>query len=479
MAFIEDNSNQFEEEDEKKKNQLITPQSTIIDSGLGSGGITSAGAPVSQPFATLQKYLSPNQPQAEQFASKVAGEVKSVADTARQDISEFGNKVTSDIAANKLESDTNLVDTVLGDPLKATQEQKDAFERQRTGTYSGPTDTTTLPDYSKASTSLSKANETRELLDTEGGRKQLVADQQKNKSAGITGLNQALVSSIPTARQELENTKGEFADLNDLMGGVAQDAATKIVAAQQKAQEANQYAGSKLSEKILQFNESLKNKTAEARSTLTAVAQSATEKLANGQPLTAEEMKVLNVSSADIDQIRKQQSTLKQDYGQDFEISPYATMQSADTVIQPSNLAGAEDYELEAALEQLLGEELPFLTESTRSQAGTAPTSLVDFRGSDAKADVNAQLSALDNQFIDNLTADQRNSVDSTSGGFDWRNIDPAYINTAQTGGRHRIQYMYDVDNASSNYFNFPNQEAFRKAVRAAVRSGRLPNVTI
>jgi len=116
-------------------------------------------------------------------------------------------------------------------------------------------------------------------------------------------------------------------------------------------------------------------------------------------------------------EIRRQQEILRRYYGHNFAVEPYATAQSADTVIQPHTLATAEDYDLEAALEKLSGEELPFLQEANRNQAGTAPKSLVDFKGQQAHDEAWNTREAKDVQLLENVgrNTDIRRKTDNNS----------------------------------------------------------------
>lgn len=262
MAFIQNNQNDEEKDKEGAPGQQPGGTSGILSS---SATPTNSTPNKTQSFATLQKYLTANKPQAEAFAGQIANNATGTAEAARSGINQFANSAIPTIQSKSITPDAGLINSVLSNPLSATQEQKNAFTKQRTGSYEGPTDLSGFEGYNAANEKLAKATETRNLLDTEGGRKQLVANEQQNKGAGITALNQALVSAVPTARQDLENAKGNFSGLQDLFQGASGNVTNAVAQAKQQAQEANALATGKGNEAVSKFKTGLDTRLTDAR----------------------------------------------------------------------------------------------------------------------------------------------------------------------------------------------------------------------
>ncbi len=464
MAFIQNNQN----EEEDKNLQGGAPGQSGDSEGLLSSS-SSISSPKntpnkSQSFATLQSYLKPNQPQGEALAGQIASKTAAVGDEAKNQVEQAAGTVGGLVQQNTPNYDASLISNAVANPTEFVKDPNniEAFTKQRTAAYNGPSAWDQTTEAQSATAKVGAANEKAKLLDSESGRKQLLADVQENKGAGITSLNQALLSTNPNATNVLQGAKSSFSGLEDLLKGKATDVNAKIAAANDAANKARTDVSTKLGSKVNEFGTDLTGRINSSRENLASTAQSAMAKLQNGEPLTPQELTALNTDQATIDEIRRQQGILKSNYGQNFEVSPYATSQSADA-IDPSAFASTNDYDTEKALEQLTGEDLPYLQESGRKNAGTAPSTLLNFRGSEAQ---NNAMEALKTQDTNYSNSQQ------------W-NVGPNY-------GQSQQAFNQDLSNLLTGKRPVgPNEtmnghitpETFLRTIQARVRLGKFPGI--
>ncbi len=462
MAFIQNNQN---EEDEDQTQQPA-------QSGDSSGGIITAGSTGSvakgtpnkpQSFATLQNYLKPNQVQGEALASKIATDTAKVGDDARTSVQSAADTIGSKVPQNTYNPE--LINEALSNPAGFVQDpaKLQDFKNQKNSVYQGPGSFEENAEAQDAAAKVQGAEQKSQMLDTESGRKTLLNDVQQNKSTGITALNQALLSTNPNAAATLQGAKTSFAGLRDLLTSKGSEINTNIAASKQAADAARTDANSRIEAKIAEFGQGLQTRTTDARAQLEALAQSATAKLADGQPLTQDELKALNTTEEIMTEIRRQQEILKKYYGTNFDLPAYATKQAAANVVQPENLATAEDYDTEKALEMLSESELSSLSEANRSKAGTAPSTLLDFRGNEAATDVTNRLRTQDENFSNSQSwnvgpgpGESQASFNQTISGYLTGAI-PVGANETMNG---RI-----------------TPETFLKTLQARVRLGRFPGI--
>lgn len=421
MAFIQNNQNDEEEDKAAQPGQSSGDSSGIISAGQAPSAKGSPNKP--QSFATLQSYLKPNAPQGEALAGQIAQKTSAVGDEARTSVTNAANTVGAKVSQNTYKPE--VIDNALSNPTEFVKNPANVseFTKQRTAQYQGPNSFEENPEAIEAQNKVRQAVDKSKLLDSESGQKQLLSDVQENKAQGVTALNQALLSTNPNASATLQGAKASFSGLEDMLTNKGGEINTNIQASKQAADKARTEATAKIDAKINEFAAGLQQKTTDARATMDALAQSATAKLQNGQDLTSDELKALNTSKEIMAEIRKQQDILRRYYGTDFQVGSYATAQKGDTAIQPGNLATGADYDYEKALEVLGGNELPYLQESGRGQAGTAPSSLIDFKGDQARTDVNKLALEKDNQVLGSLTFDQKNVIDNSSQFYDPRSM--------------------------------------------------------
>ena len=461
MAFI---PNQNEEDEDQSQQPAQSGDSSGGLITAGSTGSVAKGTPNKpQSFATLQNYLKPNQVQGEALATKIATDTAKVGDDAKTSVQSAADTIGSKIPQNTYKPE--VINEALSNPTGFVQDpaKLQEFKAQKNSLYQGPGSFEENAEAQDAAAKVQKAEQKAQLLDTESGRKTLLNDVQQNKASGITALNQALLSTNPNAAATLQGAKTSFAGLQDLLTNKGTEINANIATSKQAADAARTDANSRIEAKIAEFGQGLQTRTTDARAQLEALAQSATAKLADGQPLTQDELKALNTTEEIMTEIRRQQDILKKYYGTNFDLPAYATKQAAANVVQPENLATAEDYDTEKALEMLSESELSTLSEANRNQAGTAPSSLLNFRGNEAAADVTNRLKTQDENFSNSQA---------------W-NIGPGPYDTPAQFTQQVSDYLtgkrpIGYDETMGGRIT---PETFIKTLQARVRLGRFPGI--
>lgn len=416
MAFIQSNQNEEDEDQQLQPGQSSGGDGVLTPSAGASSPTNSPSKP--QGFATLQSYLKVNKPQGEQLASQVASDTAKVGDEARASIQSAADTIGGKVSQNTYKPD--VINEAISNPSAFAKDpmKLQEFKTQKNAQYQGPNSFEENAEAQNAAAQVQNAQQKSQLLDTESGRKTLLDDVQKNKAAGITALNQSLLSTNPNAAATLQGAKASFAGLQDMLGAKGTEINTNIANSKQAADAARADATSKIDAKIAEFGQGLQTRTTDVRAQLDALSQSATAKLANGQPLTNDELKALNTTQEIMGEIRKQQDILKRFYGTNFDIPSYATQQPGGMAITPENLATTADYDTENALEMLSESNLPYLNEANRSKAGTAPKSLVDFKGNEAHTTSKQLVTEKDSSSLDQVlqsNQDLANKIDNHS----------------------------------------------------------------
>lgn len=171
--------------------------------GTGASLTNTAQAPQSSrssgTFTNLNKYLDANRAGAANIGNRVATEVSNQASQATKDINQsgadFGRRVsegTNQFNEGLVNEATSDATNFINDPNKVSQLQK-----QKSGSFGGPTSYTDSTEAQKALLSKQKAEETANLTGTVGGRQQLIRNTNTSNpySQGGLSLNQFLVQN--------------------------------------------------------------------------------------------------------------------------------------------------------------------------------------------------------------------------------------------------------------------------------------------
>lgn len=212
----------------------ISGTSTAVNlPGQNAGQMAAPKGPAkSGQFQNIQKYLSANQPQAEQMAQKVAGGVEKEVGEAQQAGQQLAGGVQQVQAYNPQD--------VLGNLPGATEEQKKTYQAtKQTGGYTGPSDISGLQGYNPFAQEKEQALTAVGQAGTEVGQRELLKKTfaRPEYSKGMTALDQALLSQTPGGRAQIEALGQKYGKLGEFLGGQEQAAQQAIGAAQQQAQQ--------------------------------------------------------------------------------------------------------------------------------------------------------------------------------------------------------------------------------------------------
>lgn len=397
MAFIQ--SNQNEEEEDKN----LQPGQSGDSSGIlsaGSADAPQAGSNKKQSFATLQSYLKPNKVQGEQLATQVASNTAKIGETAKTGVESAANTVGSQVQQNTIKADQGLVDTALSNPREFIKnpENISAYTKQRDAAYTGPANFETTAEGQAATADVTKANEKAKLLDSESGRKTLLADTQQNKATGITGLNQALLSTNPNATATLQGAKGAFSGLQSLLSGKAGDINSQIAAAQSEAETAKQYARQKGAQTTEAFKSGIDQKLSAIQGQQPMI-NSIIEKVKAKQPLTPEQATYFRINA---DYILPAINAMFQDYGINVDAAPLVNMLASPAAVSREQVAAPEDFETADALSKLVDPSFSYLNPTLKDQAGTVPSKFLDYN-EEASRGIQNQLADKDLNTINNI----------------------------------------------------------------------------
>lgn len=403
---------------EQDKDKIQNPGETSgvapLPSSGTSGSIAAApgggASPVStkpgQSFASLNQYIKPNAAQAEQFAGNIVGGLNTEAEGAKSAVNTAGSNLSGQISSGIQQPDKALINKVVASPYSDTTKSyldqlfKDtnsalaldknpaeqsaikqsaimqankttggksslspadqaAWDAQKNLLYKGPNTPTATPEYQGAVNAVQNAQEKGALAQTEGGRKQLVEGQEKNKTAGVTGLNQALLSMVPGAAEKIQGTKSNFEALTPLLTNTGNQLTTQEAAAEKTQAglfptalaSAGQGALSGVTSGIT--NDYLKGAYQQDQ-----LNNQIANALYEGGKLTNDQVQAMGMTPAQWTTLRQWTNTIKQNWGQDFPFQNYANWGAPgqSSGYSAMDFATPEEYTYYQALSELLGQ---------------------------------------------------------------------------------------------------------------------------
>jgi hypothetical protein len=224
MPFI---LNQSDEDLKKQQqaNQNISGSSTILNSAnaaLSNQTNNAPAAKASGSFTNLQSYLDANKDQAAGMGQKVVDNLDSTANTAKSNIDNFSNGVSS---VNKVNQD-DLNNNFYNDPTKA---DKAAYTTLKTG-YTGPNDVSKVNGYSDSIDAWNKASQGLKDASTESGRQQLLKNtyDKPGYTAGQNMLDQTLVQNNADSKSAFENVQNKWSGLSSMLDSATSKAGDTI-----------------------------------------------------------------------------------------------------------------------------------------------------------------------------------------------------------------------------------------------------------
>jgi hypothetical protein len=269
MAFV---SNMQDDEQKNPAQGAVPPSGGAGVQLAPNGGIGNTGSPLTpgQPggspagggFATLDKYLSANQGQAEPLAGKITqgiGQQYNALDTQNNaTIAGINNQVTN--APGYTASNPNTLVNEAANPVSFAGDQGNVkqFQSLLNNSYGGPLTAQGTTDYTKQQNAINNAIATgQQQTTTEAGRKQLLEQNEAAPSASVTGLNSAILSQDPNAQAKVENAYKPFSGLLTNLYSGAQDVNQKIAKEQADATSSSAAANKQIADQIASLNTNL------------------------------------------------------------------------------------------------------------------------------------------------------------------------------------------------------------------------------
>lgn len=364
--------------------------SSVITGGGGEGAqVTGEKNPGN--FVGIQQYIAQNKPQTANLASNIASNVESEAGKAKSTIEEQSSAFGTDVGKSQVnlnkplleEAKSNAV-SVANDPTKLAQ-----FRAMRDANYQGPQSFESTDYFNKANEAAKKAQNLSGQLSNEEGQKQILKGMQKqtNLNKGALTLDSALLSSDPNAQQKLlgaqQSTSGLSKQLSDVSsaGNLAAQKAKQSTGITAEAIR-NAFTGANSPQAVMEADIDSRVKT--ARQGFTSAEDINKAFAAGGPGLTDQQLTNIGLTREQVDLIRNNPYIDQSNLGR-FE----ATSGSANN-ITAGNIASAEEYAKQAALNSLMGTNSTYL--STPEQAGKAQTTTAKFDLKEVSKEIGAAL---------------------------------------------------------------------------------------
>lgn len=381
--------------------------------GGGSAGTGTNAAPgmgTSTQFgsnaAKLSDYLKANEGQIGEFGNQVAGKLNegygNTMNAINQGSQDFGQRVSKGYAANN----PNIGIEAAKDPYKFSQDPNNvsAFQSLYNDQYTGPSNFESSDIYGNLNDQVNKATENAGLVSSFGGLQSYLNNNMggANRTQGMQTLDTALLQRSPEASQAIRTAAAPYQNLSSYLSGKTGEANQGIANAKTEAQKSSESLRKQFTGEggvIPNFQNDINSRVSNLRSTsqdtlnkILSTLPGYTSKNAGPSVYTPE---MNNVLGGDMFQRQALQeggdllskwSSVNDEYGQpifnpkDMDLTNYGTIRNPESSITASNVANPEDYQKYLALSKLTGSpDMNFLDQNNISQAGTAPSDLLDF----------------------------------------------------------------------------------------------------
>lgn len=257
MAYV---SNMDDEQQTNQSQGPVSPGGTsqtvhlAPSSGVGSTGgnpTPGAAAGAGGQFATLDKYLSANQGQADPLASKITGNINDQYNNLQGQNQQILQNVQGQVAQGYTPQDQGVLTQEAANPVSFASNPSNisSFQKQLNDQYTGPTSAESTPGISNQQAAINTAIATGTAqTGTDTGRQQLLAQNEATPTAGVTGLNSAILAQSPTAQGQIENAYTPFSNLVTQLNTGAAGIDTSIGQAQTQAQQASAAANKQIAD---------------------------------------------------------------------------------------------------------------------------------------------------------------------------------------------------------------------------------------
>src|SRR4029077_817958 len=213
-------------------------------------------------FATLDKYLTANQSQAQPLANKLTqGVSQQYSNLSGQNASTLGN-IGQQVANSPGYTAPNqgALAAEAANPVSFASDQGNVkqFQGLLTNAYGGPASAEATPEYTKQQNAINTAiTQGKQQTSTEAGRNQLLEQNEAAPSAAVTGLNSAILSQSPTALGQVESAYKPFESLMPSLQAGAADINKTIGQEQAGAKESSAAANKQIADQVNALNPGL------------------------------------------------------------------------------------------------------------------------------------------------------------------------------------------------------------------------------
>lgn len=310
MAFVPKDPNLEDEQGQGQQQPGVPPpagESSALGTGAAPGG-TSGGKATPQNrtasssgFTNLNKYVSANQPQAEALGGQIRSKVGETINQAASQAQDLDKGYAEKVNPNQYKFDAKTFD-----PLKQDKAQFQNLFTAPKSTFGG------AGEVDAANKAIEAAKTKAGQVDTIGGRKELINDQQSlskaagANTAGLRSFDNLLLQSSKQGQEALAGAKSDLASAGlDQKLKAAQDRA-KAVDAQAMANQGSAAAQAKkaLESSYGSLNQGLDQRVAAAQQTAAKAEQALLDKVKNFQNLSANELSQLGISKSQWDQAK-------------------------------------------------------------------------------------------------------------------------------------------------------------------------------
>jgi hypothetical protein len=267
--------------DDQEKNPAqgpITPSGTGVPVAAASGVGGAASPTPTQPgqpgtgggFATLDKYLTANQSQAQPLANQIVSGIGQQYNTLQgqnaSTLQGIGQQVAN--APGYTPSNPSIFSAEAANPVSFASDPGNVqqFQGMLTNTYGGPTSAQGTPEYTKQQNAINQAiAQGQSQTGTSAGREQLLQNIETAPSTSVTGLNEAILSQSPTAQSQVEQAYKPFSSLLTNLYSGAQDTNQQIAREQADAAASSVKANKQISDQISGLNANVNQELAGAQ----------------------------------------------------------------------------------------------------------------------------------------------------------------------------------------------------------------------
>lgn len=359
--------------------------------GTAPAKTSSSGTPTQfgSSASKLGDYLTANAPQITNQANQVTSGLNSQYGQIQGDITNAANQFGQQVSQGYAAPNQSLVDQAASNPygfVSASPDNTKAFQAQYNDTYTGPQNYESSTPYGNIQNEVTNAVQNAGQFNTSAGLQNYFRGQGGNQTKASNTLDALLLQGNPQAQQQIKTAANQFQNLTPQFQQSTATADQSVQAAQQAAQQAQQYAQGQIKPVVDQFgntlNTQLNNINTNRGAYNTAVTQNQTAAQQDQANLLAAQQaaqakyqgNILNSVGNPVGgaAMNNRIGSLINPQAYLTELAPYL---SGQPITQPGTLANTattQQYQEDAALAQLLGQNYnPVLNQANASQAGS------------------------------------------------------------------------------------------------------------